>query len=274
MFKAAVIQMVSGAVVEDNLKDAAELIGQAAAQGARLLSLPENFALMAKHERDKIAFAENFGQGPIQDFLAAQARAHGVWLVGGSVLLRASVAEKVRAACLLYDPGGQCVARYDKIHLFDVTVAGSGERYRESATFEPGDQTVVAATPLGHIGLSVCYDLRFPELYRAMHQDQVNIISAPSAFTATTGAAHWETLLRSRAIENLAYVMAPNQGGRHADERSTWGHSMIVDPWGEILAEVEPGSGFAVAEIDPDQQARLRRDFPCIQHRAPDLCHR
>jgi nitrilase len=178
------------------------------------------------------------------------------------------VANKVRPACLLYDPEGKCIFRYDKIHLFDVTVdEDSEESYQESSTLEAGDEIVVAETPLGNIGMSICYDLRFPELYRAMHKDDVNIITVPSAFTATTGETHWDSLLRARAIENLCYVIASNQGGQHINDRETWGHSMIIDPWGEILDCVEKGPGFAIADIDLEKQKTLRRNFPCLEHR-------
>ena len=204
-------------------------------KGQNFLLLPENFPLMGHEEQDKVAILEPFGQGPIQDFLSKQSQRHGIWLMGGTIPLQASVANKVRATCLLYDPEGQCSSRYDKIHLFDVTVdEDSEESYQESNTLEAGNEIVVAETPFGNIGMSVCYDLRFPELYRAMLEYDVDIITVPSAFTATTGEAHWESLLRARAIENLSYVIASNQGGKHINDRETWGHSMIIDPWGKF----------------------------------------
>ncbi len=268
MIKVASIQMISTANVDENLKSASKLITQAIKQGAKFLLLPENFPLMGQNEYDKVAILESFGQGPIQDFLSEQSRKHGVWLMGGTISLEASVANKVRSACLLYDSEGNCAFRYDKIHLFDVTVdEDSEESYKESNSMEAGDEIVVAETPFGNIGMSICYDLRFPELYRAMHDKNVNIITVPSAFTATTGEAHWESLLRSRAIENLCYVIASNQGGEHINARETWGHSMIIDPWGNILNRVEKGSGFAIADIDLEKQENLRKNFPCLSHR-------
>ncbi len=260
--------MISTADVDQNLESASELITQAVNQGANFLLLPENFPLMGHEEHDKVAILEPFGQGPIQDFLSEQSQKHGVWLMGGTIPLQASVVDKIRAACLLYDPEGRCAFRYDKMHLFDVTVdEDAGESYQDSNTLEAGNEIVVAETPFGNIGMSVCYDLRFPELYRAMLEYDVNIITVPSAFTATTGVAHWKSLLRARAIENLCYVIASNQGGRHINDRETWGHSMIIDPWGEILDCVEKGPGFAIADIDLEKQKTLRRNFPCLGHR-------
>ncbi len=265
MIKVASIQMISTADVDENLKSTSDLIAQAAEQGAEFLLLPENFPFMGHEEHDKVAILEPFGQGPIQDFLSGQSQKHGIWLMGGTIPLQASDVNKVRPACLLYDPQGKCTHRYDKIHLFDVTV--DEESYQESNTLEAGNKIVVAETPFGNIGMSICYDLRFPELYRAMQKSDVNIITVPSAFTATTGAAHWESLLRSRAIENLCYVIASNQGGKHINDRETWGHSMIIDPWGNILDCVEKGPGFAIADIDLEKQKNLRRNFPCLEHR-------
>ncbi len=268
MTKVASLQMISTADVGANLQAASELIAQAANQGAKFLLLPENFSLMGHEEHDKVAILEPFGQGPIQGFLSEQSRKYGIWLMGGTIPLQASVADKVRAACLLYDPEGKCTFRYDKIHLFDATVdEESEESYQESNTLEAGNEIVIAETPFGNIGMTVCYDLRFPELYRAMLKNDVNIISVPSAFTATTGVAHWEPLLRARAIENLCYVIASNQGGQHINDRETWGHSMIIDPWGDILDCIEKGPGFAIANIDLERQKTLRRNFPCLEHR-------
>ena len=266
--RVAAIQMVSGGDIEANLKSAAGLIGRAAADRATFLLLPENFALMGQHEEDKLRIMEPYGQGPIQSFLAGQARQRRIWLMGGTIPLKADVADKVRAGCLLFNPEGKCVARYDKVHLFDVAVGSSAQDiYNESATIEDGTEVTVATTPFGNIGMSVCYDLRFPELYRRMHKDKVNIITVPSAFTATTGRAHWEILLRARAIENLCYVIASNQGGRHINNRETWGHSMVVSPWGEVLATVAQGEGIAFADIDLEQLRALRDRFPSLTHR-------
>ena len=266
--RVAAIQMVSGSDVDVNLGNAAGLIDRAVADRATFLLLPENFAIMGRTEQDKLSVMEPFGQGPIQSFLAEQAHTHGIWLMGGTIPLRADVPGKVRAGCLLFNPGGRCVSRYDKIHLFDVAV-GSEARdiYNESATIEGGTEVTVASTPFGHIGMSVCYDLRFPELYRRMHKDHVDIITVPSAFTATTGRAHWEILLRARAVENLCYVIASNQGGHHPDGRETWGHSMVISPWGEVLAMVENGAGLACADIDPGHVQELRKRFPSLSHR-------
>ena len=263
--------MVSGEEVRDNLETAAGLIRQAAGDQAKLLALPENFPLMGRSEHARLAIRETFGTGPLQDFLSTQARQYGIWLLGGTIPLQANRVDRVRAASLLYNPDGECIARYDKMHLFDVFIDKEHrESYNESDAIEGGESIVVASTPIGNIGLSVCYDVRFPELYRDMHSQAVQVITVPSAFTATTGKAHWEPLLRARAIENLCYVIASNQGGRHSNGRETWGHSMIIDPWGKILAQVEQGPGFACADIDLEQQRTLRNDFPTLKHRKPD----
>jgi len=270
MTRIAAIQMVSAGNVGANLKSASDLIRQAVADHAEFLVLPENFPLMGQHEQDKLAVMEPFGHGPIQDFLSNQAQQHRIWLMGGTIPMQASVPDKIRAASLLYNPQGKCVARYDKIHLFDASVNGGNETYNESTTIEAGNEITVAETPFGNIGMSVCYDLRFPEIYRNMLNLEVNIITVPSAFTTTTGKAHWETLLRARAVENLCYVIAPNQGGRHINDRETWGHSMIINPWGDILAVVEQGEGVACADIDLEQLKTLRNNFPTLKHRTLD----
>ena len=262
--------MVSTDNVATNLQAAARLMEEAAVQQAEFLVLPENFPLMGMQEQDKVGILEPYGKGPIQSFLSDQARLHQVWILGGTVPLAASVPDKIRAASLLYNPEGRCIARYDKIHLFDVSVKDTDESYNESATIEAGDELVVVRTPFGNIGLSVCYDLRFPELYRNMHAQDVNIITVPSAFTFTTGKPHWESLLRARAVENLCYVIASNQGGRHINNRETWGHSLIMDPWGDILAMVEQGEGVACTDIDLEQLLTLRINFPTLQHRKLD----
>ena len=262
-FKAAVVQMVSTPKVEENLDAAAGLIAQAAEQGAKLVALPEYFCILGMRDRDKVAAREKDGAGPIQDFLAASAARHGVWLVGGSVPLECADPGKVRNSCLVYDSGGRRVARYDKIHLFGLELGD--ERFDESATIEPGNEPRALDSPFGRIALSVCYDLRFPELYRGLAP--MDLILVPSAFTATTGRAHWETLLRARAIENLAWVLAPAQGGRHPNGRETHGHSMVVDPWGRIVAERATGPGVAIAEIDPAFQGKLRKSLPALTHR-------
>jgi deaminated glutathione amidase len=263
MTKVAAVQMVSGPEVDANLRDAGRLIEHAAEQGARLVALPENFALMGVGENDKIAARERFGEGPIQSFLAETARQLGVWIVAGSLPLEASVPGKVRNSCLVFDETGRCVARYDKIHLFSLDL--EGERHSEDRTIEAGDQVVAFESPFGRLGLSICYDIRFPELYRAM--ESVDLILVPSAFTVPTGKAHWETLLRARAIENLAFLIAPAQGGRHASGRETHGDSMIIDPWGVVLNRLAHGPGVVSADLDRQYQERVRSGLPALGHR-------
>jgi predicted amidohydrolase len=264
--RVAAIQMVSGTTVEDNLAEAAALIARAAAEGAGLVVLPENFASMPRDDGERLAAAETPTGGPVQTFLSAQAAANGVWLVGGTIPLRGEAPQKVRSACLLYDDRGRQVARYDKIHLFDVTLE-RGEAYRESRSIEAGNEIVVVPTPFGRLGLAVCYDLRFPELFRAMLDRGAELLTLPSAFTATTGRAHWDVLVRARAIENLAYVVAANQGGHHANGRDTYGHSMVVGPWGEVLAQQDAGPGAVVGRMDAGHLARVREALPSIAHR-------
>ncbi len=259
----AAVQMASGPRVEANLKEAGRLIEIAVEQGAQLVALPEYFGIMGMKDTDKVAVREEFGRGPIQDFLADTARRHGIWIVGGSVPLVASVSGKVLNTSLVYDDQGRCVARYDKIHLFGFEMGS--EQYSEERTIEHGRQVVAIDTPFGRVGLSICYDLRFPELYRAM--GEVDLILVPSAFTETTGKAHWETLIRARAIENLAYVLAPAQGGYHVNGRETHGDSMIVDPWGVILDRLPRGSGVVVAGMNRTHIQRLRQSLPALQHR-------
>ncbi len=262
-FKVAAIQMASGPNVAANLDEAERLIAMAVQQGAKLIALPEYFPVMGMKETDKVVVREEEGKGPIQRFLAGQAKKHKIWLVGGSIPLEASTTNKVRNSCLVYDDKGKVVARYDKIHLFNLDLGN--EHYHEEATIEPGKKVVTVETPFGKLGLSICYDLRFPELYRAM--GDVDIIVLPSAFTDTTGKAHWETLVRARAIENLAYVIAPAQGGYHLSGRETHGNSMIVDPWGVILDRLPRGSGVVVAGVNPAYQKSLRNSLPALKHR-------
>lgn len=269
MSVAAVIQMTSSPEVEANLTTARGLLERARAQGAVLAALPENFAIMGRKEADKIEVAEPAGEGPIQAFLGHCARELGLWIVGGTIPIRdAAKPGRVAAACLVFDERGRCVARYDKIHLFDVDIPGREERYRESATVVPGAQPVVTTTPLGRLGMAVCYDVRFPELFRVLESQGAEVFSLPSAFTAPTGRAHWELLVRARAVENLCYVLAPAQSGTHDNGRETYGDSMIVDPWGHVVARVtEAGPGLAVAEIDRTLQHELRTRFPALAHR-------
>ena len=267
MTTVACIQMASGPNVGANLLEAERLIGMAVDKGAKLIVLPENFAIMGKEESDKVAVRESDDGGPIQDFLSQQAVKQGVWLVGGTVPMAAKADNKIRAACLLYDDQGKQAARYDKIHLFDVSLVDSDERYAESEAIESGDQAVVVETPFGKLGLAVCYDLRFPELFRTMLDQGMDIIAMPSAFTAITGKAHWSILVRARAIENLCYVLAAGQGGYHVNGRETYGHSMIVDPWGQVMNELANGSGLVCADIDMERLKNIRRTFPVLEHR-------
>ena len=307
MTRFAAVQMVSGTSVDANLAAAAALIHRAADDGARLVALPENFGLMPGRDADRLAAAEDDGRGAMQDFLSAEARRHGVWLVGGTIPIRAG-GERVRAACCVVNDRGERVARYDKIHLFDASLNGdvpgrtsvphkdvsmpraqeaqerlagdrmsgatgdqkgghASEDYRESATIEPGSQAVSVATPWGRLGLSVCYDLRFPELYRELSALGCTLLVAPSAFTATTGRAHWEVLIRARAIENLAWLLAPDQGGRHDNGRETFGHTAIVNPWGQIVATAAHGEAVVLADFDEHLAARVRAQLPALQHR-------
>jgi nitrilase len=254
--------MVSTPRVGDNIATAGRLIAQAAALGAKLVVLPEYFGIMGMKDTDKVAMRESDGEGPLQDFLAAAAAQHGVWLVGGSVPLISPEPGKVLNTTLVFDDKGARVARYDKIHLFGFE--SGKERYQESATIAPGAAPVALDTPFGRLGLSICYDVRFPELYRALAAD---IIVVPAAFTATTGRAHWELLLRARAVENLAWVVAAAQGGVHENGRETFGHSMVVDPWGKVLACQAGGEGIAIAEVDPAYQKKMRASLPALAHR-------
>lgn len=267
MNKCAAIQMASSPNISANLLEADKLIAEAARAGAKLVALPENFALMGAHELDKVKAKEADGSGPIQNFLAAVAKKYSVWVVGGTIPIVANDSHKVRAACLVYNDKGERVARYDKMHLFDVSVPGTTEVYRESDSIEPGSEPQVLDSPFGKLGIAVCYDLRFPEFFRKMVRLGMEILIIPSAFTAKTGAAHWELLLRARAVENLCYVIAPNQGGFHINGRATFGHSMIIDPWGLVMDCYKSGGGFVVAEIDTEYLEKVRCAFPALNHR-------
>lgn len=268
----AAVQMASSPNVSANLLEAERLVGKAAEEGAKLVALPENFAFMGQHDTDKLAHAEAEGNGPIQESMARMAKQNGVWLVGGTMPIAAASPNKVRAACLIFDDKGHQVARYDKMHLFDVNVPGSEEQYRESETIEAGEHPLVLATPFGRLGVAVCYDLRFPELFRQMAQQDMDLLAVPAAFTAKTGASHWELLIRARAVENLCYVIAPNQGGFHVNGRETFGHSLIAGPWGDILACLPTGAGVVCGEIDLEQMTKVRRAFPVLEHRRLQLC--
>jgi nitrilase len=264
--KVAAIQMTSGPDVAANLKQARDLLTQARDRGAVLAALPENFAFMGIKDADKRAVGEADGNGPIQDAMAAAARDLGLWIVAGTMPIRAPDG-RVSAASLVFDAGGKRVARYDKIHLFDVDIPGKAEVYRESAHVAPGAEPVVVDTPIGRLGLSVCYDMRVPELFRRLSAAGAQIITVPSAFTAPTGRAHWETLLRARAIENLCYVVAPAQSGFHPNGRETYGDSLIVDHWGAVLQRLPRGTGCVVADVDLNRQAQARTSFPALTHR-------
>lgn len=267
--RVAAIQMNSSADVGENLQLADKLIGEAVDDGCTMVVLPENFALMPVRGRDKAKAAEEPGDGPIQAFLSDVSERHGIWVIAGSMPLTSPEieAERVYGACPVYDAKGNTRAIYRKIHLFDVDLAESQESYRESRSMYPGDEVTTVDTPCGRVGLSICYDLRFPELFRQLVDAGAIMFTVPAAFTATTGEAHWHTLLRARAIENLAYVVAPGQYGEHADGRSTYGHSLIIDPWGQILAEAADGNCFVAADIDPDLPAKLRSEFPALANR-------
>ena len=267
--RVAAIQMNSGPDVAANLDLAGGLLAEAAAGGCSLAVLPENFALMPERGRDKAAVAEEEGSGPIQEFLSRTAAEHKLWIVAGSMpLVSPEIAnERVYGACPVYDADGTQQALYRKIHLFDVDLVDKQESYRESNSMYPGEDVVAVDTPIGRVGLTICYDLRFPEMFRQLVDDGATVFTVPAAFTVTTGAAHWHTLQRARAIENLAYVIAPGQYGVHPDNRSTYGHSLICDPWGRVLAEEAEGNCVVAADIDPDLPAKLRSEFPALSNR-------
>jgi nitrilase len=261
--KIAAVQMISGPDVVPNLETAGRLIAEAAAAGAQLVALPEYFPLIGATDADRLAAREMDGHGPMQDFLADVARRHAIWLVGGSIPLMAENPAKLRNSCLVFDPQGQRVARYDKIHLFGFKKGD--EAYDEAATIERGDRVVAFDSPLGRVGVAICYDLRFPELFRAI--GEVDLLVLPAAFTETTGRAHWEMLLRARAVENQCYVLAAAQGGQHPNGRMTHGNSMVIDPWGEVLARMDKGEGMVTAELDRQRLVDIRTSLPTLKHR-------
>jgi nitrilase len=263
--KIAALQMVSSTDVARNLDSAATLIDEAARAGAKLVALPEYFCHLGRRDTDKLAIAEVDGSGPIQQLLSDCARRSGVWVVGGTLPMRTANAERVRNSCCVYAPDGQRVARYDKMHLFAYD--NGRERYDEGRVLEGGDTPVALQAEGLRIGLSICYDVRFPELYRALCTPPCDLICVPSSFTHTTGSAHWELLLRARAVENQAYVIAPAQGGTHENGRRTWGHSMVVDPWGEVLAVRDEGEGVVTAELDLARLRAVRTQLPALTHR-------
>ena len=268
MTRVAVFQMCSTPDVQENLRDALGLLREARERGAVMGFLPENFSFMGYKEQDRIKVAEDDGDGPVQQWLAEQSRALGMWIVAGTLPLRQDQGLP-GASCLVFDDQGRRVARYDKVHLFDVSVSSSqGERvYRESRATGAGEDLVVVDTPAGRLGLSVCYDVRFPELYRALVDQGAELFSVPSAFTVPTGHAHWEVLLRARAIENQAFVLAPAQSGKHVGGRDTWGDSMVVDPWGKVMARHATGVGAVLVDLDREAQLEVRAKFPSLGHR-------
>lgn len=265
MSKVSAIQMTSTDSVKENLITAHDLINQAASEGAQLVVLPEMFPILGVESTDKVNVSETFGQGVIQDFLAKQAQTHGIWIVGGTIPLKCDIPNKISAACLVYDDQGEVKGRYDKIHLFDVAISES-EQYQESATTVAGTEFGLVNTPFGTLGLSVCYDIRFPELYRKLFNLGAQIFVVPAAFTVKTGRAHWEVLARSRAIENFSYVIGACQTGLHKNGRSTYGHSLIVNPWGDILASLPDKEGIITADIDLEKLAEIRKSIPVAEH--------
>ncbi len=272
MSRVAAIQMTSGNLVEENLREIKRLIHAAVDQGAELVVLPENFALLSMAKLRQAGVLEVTPSGPIRSFVAGLAKDYSVWIVAGSIPVAArpdgiAISDRVRSACIVYDDRGNERARYDKIHLFDVDVADEFGSYRESDSIEPGDQVQLLDTPFGRLGLSICYDLRFPELFRLLLERGAEIITVPSAFTAVTGAAHWEVLLRARAIENLSYIIGANQTDRHSATRVSYGHTMIIDPWGRVLAGREGGEGVVIAEIELSYLRKVRHEMPVVSHR-------
>jgi nitrilase len=259
----AALQMVSGPRVADNLLTAGRLVEEAVAQGAQLVALPEYFPIIGAADADRVRAREDFGQGPIQDWLAETAQRFGVWIFAGSIPLTATVTDKMRNSSLVFNPQGICVKRYDKIHLFGFKKGD--ESYDEAAFIEAGKELAAVDTPFGRVALSICYDLRFPELYRALAP--VDLILMPAAFTDTTGRAHWEILLRARAIENQCYLLAVGQGGKHENGRLTHGNSMVIDPWGEILDRKVKGPGIVIADLDHARIAEIRESLPALAHR-------
>lgn len=264
MARIAVIQMVSSAKVSENLQHTEALMTQAKDEQAELVVLPENFAFMGINETDKLQVAEHYGQGPIQQKISQLAKKLRLWTIAGTIPVK-GIGSKIRASSIVYDDQGLSVARYDKIHLFDVRVS-EHEAHQESLLIERGNELVVVDTPVGKVGLTVCYDLRFPELYQQLSSRGAQLFTVSSAFTAVTGFAHWDILLRARAIENLCYVLAPNQGGQHENGRQTYGHSMVVEPWGKVIVQKEEGAGLVTADIDLQHLQQLRRHFPCVDH--------
>lgn len=272
MTKVAAIQMASGTNVSANLNEVSKQISLAVDSGAKLVVLPETFSIMGMQDADQLKVAEDEGVGPIQEFISEQAKKNKIWIIAGTIPLKlnsnnAEYENKVYSACLVYNEKGEIVSRYDKVHLFDVHIDQTNETYFESETIEAGNKAIVVETPFGKVGLAICFDLRFPELFRKLVLLGAEIIVIPAAFTASTGKAHWEVLLRARAIENLSYVIASAQGGYHVSGRETYGNSMIIDPWGTILDRMDQGAGYVVADIDIDNLNTIRKSFPVLKNR-------
>jgi nitrilase len=267
MMRVAALQMASGSLISSNLQEAEKLIANAVDDGAQLVVLPENFGLIGVHAEDVVAQCELPGSGPIQDFLSQQAQLHGIIIAGGSIPLKGDDNTHYRNCLQVYDRNGECVASYIKIHLFDVALPDSDENYHKSEVIQPGENVVVVEVSGVKLGLAVCYDLRFPELFRLLVDRGAQVFVLPSAFTLATGRAHWHALIRARAIENLCFMVASAQGGYHVNGRETYGHSLICDPWGNILDEIDSGSGLAIADINLQQQKAMRERFPVLTHR-------
>jgi len=265
--RVAAIQMASGSIISANLLEAEKLISNAVNDGAEIVVLPENFGMIGTRQEDVIDFQENEGGGPMQDFLAEQSKRHRIVIAGGSIPMVSDDEHRYRNTLLVYNQQGRCIASYDKIHLFDVSLPEGNESYHESAVINPGDKVVVVDTGSVKLGLAICYDLRFPELFRLLIDKGAEVIVLPAAFTAATGKAHWHALLKARAIENLTFIVASAQGGFHVNGRETYGHSFILDPWGNVLDEIETGSGYAIADLQFSQQQKIRERFPVLSHR-------
>ena len=270
----SIVQMNSGSVPESNLAQLRGLLEQAADNGAQLVVLPENFALMSENQAQRCALAEEDANGPIQAAVADLAQKYSLWIVAGTIPIRSSDSQRPFASCCVYDASGERAGRYDKIHLFDVQLPDGSGAYSESSYTTPGNRPAVVTTPWGRLGLAVCYDLRFPELFREMSAGGVDLITLPAAFTVATGRAHWQSLLRARAIENQCLVAAAAQTGQHSGSRSTWGHSMVLDGWGRILTDLGDTIGIECVDIDMDAMSKMRRQFPSLRHRRPEIFDR
>ncbi len=265
--RVAAIQMASGSIIKGNLLEAEKLISEAVNDGAEMIVLPENFGMIGVKQEDVIEFSEIIGEGPLQEFLAEQSKRHKIIIAGGTIPIKSDDDNRYRNTLPIYNSNGECIAMYDKIHLFDVSLPDTDESYHESAVIQPGNKVIVIDAGGIKLGLAICYDLRFPELFRLLVDKGAEVILLPSAFTSATGKAHWHTLLKARAIENLSFIVAPAQGGFHVNGRETYGHSLIIDPWGHVLAEINSGSGYAIADLDLLHQKNIRERFPVLSHR-------